>query len=174
MPFIDEILLSLSALFIVAGVIGCLLPGVPGPPLSLIAVIFLQLSKYGNFTITMMAAFAGLTLIAVFLDYILPLIGTKTMGGSKRGIFGAAIGLILGLIFFPPLGLFIGPFLGAIAGEMTTGKKFTKSLTSSFGSVLGFLAGTMVKFMVSGIMLFYYIMELSRYFNYDVKPVIAI
>ena len=104
------------------------------------------------------------------MDNILPVIGTKKFGGSKRGIWGAAIGLIIGVVLFPPVGLIIGAFLGALAGELTTGKKFTHALGSSFGSFIGFLTGIIIKMIVTGLLAFYFIMELIHGISAPLPP----
>jgi uncharacterized protein YqgC (DUF456 family) len=98
-------------------------------------------------------------ILVTILDYIVPVWGTKRFGGSRSGTIGAAVGLVIGL-FFAPLGLILGPFLGAVAGEMLAGKDNTSSLRSGFGSLLGFLTGVVMKLIVSGVITYYFILEL--------------
>ncbi len=160
MPYLNEILLVLSVLSMVAGLIGCFFPGLPGPILSYLAVFLLHLSDYGMFSNSFLIQFALLTLIVTVLDYFLPIWGTKKFGGTKRGVWGAGIGLFLGMLFFPPFGIIIGPFIGALVGELTGGKEFISAIKSSFGSLLGFLAGTVLKLVITGLMLFYFVKEL--------------
>jgi uncharacterized protein YqgC (DUF456 family) len=160
MPYLNEILLVLSVLLMLAGLIGCFSPGLPGPILSYLAVILLHLSDYGMFSSSFLIQFALLTLIVTALDYFLPIWGTKKFGGTKRGVWGAGIGLFLGILFFPPFGIIVGPFIGALVGELTGGKEFIAAIKSSFGSLLGFLAGTVLKLVITGLMLFYFIKEL--------------
>jgi uncharacterized protein YqgC (DUF456 family) len=160
MPYLNEILLVLSVLLMLAGVIGCFTPGLPGPILSYLAVILLSLSDYGMFSGSFLIQFALFTLIVTALDYLLPIWGIKKFGGTKRGVWGAGIGLFLGIIFFPPFGIIIGPFIGAMIGELTGGREFISAIKSSFGSLLGFLAGTVLKLVITGLMLFYFVKEL--------------
>jgi uncharacterized protein YqgC (DUF456 family) len=160
MPYLNEILLVLSVLLMLAGLIGCFSPGLPGPIFSYLAVILLHLSDYGMFSSSFLIQFALLTLIVTALDYFLPIWGTKKFGGTKRGVWGAGIGLFLGILFFPPFGIIVGPFIGALVGELTGGKEFIAAIKSSFGSLLGFLAGTVLKLVITGLMLFYFIKEL--------------
>jgi uncharacterized protein YqgC (DUF456 family) len=160
MPYLNEILLVLSVLLMLAGLIGCFSPGLPGPILSYLAVILLHLSDYGMFSSSFLIQFALLTLIVTALDYFLPIWGTKKFGGTKRGVWGAGIGLLLGILFFPPFGIIVGPFIGALVGELTGGKEFIEAIKSSLGSLLGFLAGTVLKLVITGLMLFYFIKEL--------------
>ena len=100
--------------------------------------------------------------LAVFftvLDYIVPIWGTKRFGGSKAGVWGSTIGLIVGLFFFPPIGIILGPLIGAIVGESMQGSEFKDSLRAGMGSLLGFLLGTGVKLISSGLMTWYFFKE---------------
>ena len=91
------------------------------------------------------------------IDYLIPAYGTKKLGGSKRGMWGSVAGLIIGMIFFPPLGIIIGPLLGAFLGELSAGKDSNKAFISAVGSFLGLLFGIILKLIVSGYLAYYYI-----------------
>ena len=105
---------------------------------------------------------AVVTVVVYAIDYMIPIWGTKKFGGSKRGVWGSIIGLLIGL-FFAPFGLIsiiIGPFVGAVIGELTAGKDSSTALRSGFGSFMGFLGGTLLKLIASGIMTWYFFKEL--------------
>jgi uncharacterized protein YqgC (DUF456 family) len=93
--------------------------------------------------------------VVQILDYFVPIWGTKKFGGTKYGVWGSIIGLLVGLLFLPPLGPFGiitilgGPFLGAYIGETMGGSDKKKSLRAAFGTFIGFLAGTFIKFATS-------------------------
>jgi hypothetical protein len=99
--------------------------------------------------------FLGITLviaIAVFaLDYIIPVVGTRRYGGSKGGMIGTTIGLLVAIVF-PVLGIFgivVWPFIGAIAGELANRTDGKSAFRAAFGSFIGFLTGTLLKFVVT-------------------------
>ena len=152
----DWIWISLGVLFTIAGIAGCILPLIPGPPLSYIALLLLLAVNDQTFAPRFLIIWLLITVIVTLLDYYVPVWGTKKFGGSRKGVWGATIGLVLGIFFFPPFGMIAGPFLGAFAGELIEGKDTRTALRSGFGSFLGFVAGTVMKLTVSIIMAFYF------------------
>ena len=156
----DGFLAVLGALLIIVGILGCILPVLPGPPISYGGLIVLQLTEYGDFSNSFMAWFAVIALVVFLLDYIIPVWGTKKYGGTKYGVWGATLGVVAGLFIFPPLGIIIMPILGAIAGEMMRGASQEQSIRAGLGSFVGFLLGTGLKLIASFVMGFYYFREL--------------
>ena len=154
----DYILLIAGILLMVLGIIGCLVPVLPGPPFSFLGIILLHLSRFGHFTNTALIILGGIALVVTLLDYVVPVWGTKKFGGSKYGTRGAAIGLIIGL-FLGPVGLIIGPLLGAFVGELIFKDDINYALKAGFGSLLGFLTGVGLKLAASFIMIFYFVKE---------------
>ena len=160
----DYILLIAGVLLVVAGILGCLLPILPGPPLSYIALILLHLSKFGQFNSVTLIILGGVTIVVTIIDFVIPVWGTKKFGGSKFGSTGAAIGLVVGL-FFTPIGLITGTLLGAFIGEIMFKNDFNYALKAAIGSFIGFLLGIGLKLAASGIMTFMFFRELIRYFG---------
>ncbi|WP_321995934.1 DUF456 domain-containing protein [Draconibacterium orientale] len=156
----DILLIVLGALFIISGVLGCVLPIIPGPPLSYIGLLLLHFTERYQFSSKFLIIWAVITVVVYALDYLIPAWGTKKFGGSKRGVWGSIIGLVIGMFFFPPFGIIIGPFVGAVVGELTVGKDSGAALKSGFGSFMGFLAGTLLKLIASGMMTWYFIKEM--------------
>ncbi len=154
-----EIFLTiLGLIFILMGLIGCIIPALPGPPLSYLGVIIQQLRPGENpFSIKFLIIWGLITLLVTVLDYVIPIYGTKRFGGSPYGVYGSVAGLLVGLFFFPPFGIIIGPFAGAYLGELIRGKDASQALRASIGSFIGFLTGTAAKLVVSGILTFYFI-----------------
>jgi len=138
-------LIIVAVLCLIIGFAGCFLPVLPGPPLAFLALIPLKLTGVrDNISWTWILIFAGLTLVVTILDYIVPSLGAKKLGGTAAGVWGAAIGMIVGL-FFMPLGIILCPFLGAFIGELIAGTPYKKSLKSAFGTFVGFMFGVGLK-----------------------------
>jgi uncharacterized protein YqgC (DUF456 family) len=154
----DYILLILGILLMILGIIGCLVPVLPGPPFSYLGLIMLHLSRFGQFSNATLITLGSIAVIITILDYIVPVWGTRKFGGSKYGTRGATIGLIIGL-FLGPLGIVLGPFFGAFVGEMIFKDDLNYALKAGFGSLLGFLTGIGLKLAASFVMTFYFVKE---------------
>lgn len=153
----DIFLLFLGFLFILLGIIGAFLPILPGPIMGWIGLLILHFSSI----IPMNWTFLGITLaIAIFIfaiDYVIPAWGTKRFGGSKYGVWGTMIGLIIGIVFMGPLGIILGPFLGALVGELIyNSKDGSRALKAAFGSFIGFMLSTGLKFITSLVFAYLY------------------
>lgn len=148
--------ITLGVVLAIAGLVGCILPFVPGPPLNYIALLLLQLTLDPHpFTTNFLIVWLAITIVVTLLDYYVPIWGTRKYGGGSGGVWGASIGLLAGLLFFPPFGMIAGPFVGAVVGELITGKEFSTAFRAGFGTFIGFIAGVVMKLAVS-IMLTYH------------------
>jgi hypothetical protein len=146
----DIFLLIVGFLLAVTGIIGSILPVLPGPILGWFGLLLLYLTKIVPINYTLLGITLVVAIAVLVLDYVIPSVGTKKFGGTKFGVIGTTIGLILGIFFFPPIGLIIGPFVGAFIGEMIyDSKNPKKALKASYGSFIGFLTGTLLKFVVT-------------------------
>ena len=155
----DYILLVFAVLLMLAGIIGCLVPVLPGPPLSFLGLVLLHFTRFAFFPSSLLITMAAIAIIVTILDYIVPVWGTKKFGGSKYGTRGAAVGLVIGL-FLGPVGIIMGPFVGALVGELIFRDDLRYAFRAGFGSLLGFLTGIGLKLAASLIMTFYFIKEL--------------
>ena len=152
----DTFLIVAAIILLIGGIAGCIIPFLPGPPLAYGSLILMQLSSYKPFTDKFLVIWALVTLVIVIADYYIPIWGTKKFGGTKSGVWGATIGLIIGIFFFPPIGLIVGSFLGAFIGEMLNNQDTNKALRSALGSFVGFVAGTIMKLGISIVMGYYF------------------
>ena len=156
----DTFLIISGIILLLAGLAGCVLPALPGPPLSYIALLLLHFTGKHQLSNKFLIIWLIITAVVVILDYMVPVWGAKKFGASKRGVWGSIIGVVLGLFIFPPFGIIIGPFLGAVIGEMTTGKETGTALKAGFGSFAGFMTGMLLKLVASGMMTWYFFKEL--------------
>ena len=152
----DVVLIIIGIILLLIGFAGCIIPGLPGPPIAYIGLLIQVFKTENPFTTKFLIIWALIMVGVSLLDYIVPAIGTKKFGGSKRGVWGSVIGLFAGIFFFPPIGLIIGPFLGAFIGELTGGKETQSALKAGFGSFIGFITGVVLKLAVTGVMAYYF------------------
>ena len=146
----DIFLAVLGFCFVCLGIIGSFLPVLPGPITSWIGLLLLHLTK----AIPQDWTFLGITLaiaISIFiLDYFIPAMGTKRFGGTKYGVYGTTIGLVVGLLSPIPFGIIIGAFFGALIGELIYDSRDTnRAIKASFGALLGFLTSATIKFSIA-------------------------
>ena len=127
------------------GIAGALIPALPGPPLSFAGLLLLLLCD-NNGIGTVPIVTAGLMAVVItILDYVAPLWLTKKKGGTKYGMWGAAIGMIAGM-FTGPLGIVVCPFVGAFIGELMAKAPTGKALKTAFISFAAFMLTTGIKF----------------------------
>lgn len=136
------------------GLIGSVLPVIPGPPIAFGGMLLIHFFGKHEFSWQVLIVFGILTLLITILDFYLPTWTTKKFGGSKAGQWGATIGVLLGL-FIGPWGVILGPLVGAYVGELVFGRNNQEAWRSAKGAFLGFLLGTGLKLMLVGAMLWF-------------------
>ncbi|NDV64377.1 DUF456 domain-containing protein [Bacteroides sp. 224] len=146
----DIILIILGCICLLLGLIGCVLPILPGPPLAYGALLLLHITDKVQFTLKQLIIWLIIVIIVQVVDYFIPMLGTKKLGGTKWGVWGCLIGTIAGIFVFPPWGIIVGPFAGAFVGELLGGKETKEALKAGAGAFFGFLFGTILKFIVCG------------------------
>ena len=154
-------IIILGLILAVSGLVGCILPIIPGPPLSFIALIMLSYAKnWEPFSATFLIIMAALTILVTLLDYVVPVFGAKRYGASKLGVWCSVIGMFTGVFFFPPWGMLIGAFVGAMAGELLAGKEGKESLRAAWGVFVGNVVSIGLKLALCGAILFFYVKEM--------------
>lgn len=139
----------------IIGLIGVIVPVLPGTILSYAGLVCLYFTPTTTITMTELIIWGVISVIVVVLDYILPGYFSKVFGGTKSGITGATVGTFVGIFFGLP-GIILGPFVGAVFGEMIGGKiSFGEALTVGFGSMLSFLVGSGIKLIVGAFLMYY-------------------
>lgn len=149
----------LAVVFIIVGIIGDVVPGLPGVPISYAAMLLIHFFTGINYDSEALVIYGIICLLITVVDYFVPIWGTKKFGGTKAGVRGSTIGLIIGVVVLPLLGIVIGPlgligiiagpFVGAYVGEKMSGVDDQLAWRSAIGSFVGFVAGTLLKVVYS-------------------------
>ncbi|MCQ2172831.1 MAG: DUF456 domain-containing protein [Bacteroidales bacterium] len=147
-----EILALVAAVF---GIVGSIMPGLPGPPVSWVGMLLVFFAEKGTdnpMALTVLIVWLVITVVVSILDYVVPAWTTRAAGGHKAASTGALIGLLAG-IFLTPIGMIAGALLGAFIGElMVTDKGVFAAFKAGLGAFAGFIFGTGLKLITSGIM----------------------
>lgn len=160
MTLFSVIIFLLALILALVGIIGAIVPALPGPPLSF-GALFIAFLTTGQISGTTLFILFLFTLVVSILDYIAPIWFTKLGGGSKAATWGATLGMVAGL-FFMPIGLIAGPLLGAFVGEYTHNNNAGHAFKVAAWSFLSFLTTTGLKLICSLILTYY---TLAAYFN---------
>jgi uncharacterized protein YqgC (DUF456 family) len=136
---------------------------IPGPPISFIGILLLWAARdwhaetFGLVAIVVMGAAAILVSI---IDNVAPAMGAKKYGASRTGFWMSVLGMLIGMIWFPPFGLILGALGGALAGEFLVGKSEKEALRAAWGVFVGTMLGIVLKFVVSIANTVYFVAEL--------------
>ena len=160
----DILLLIIGLLLCIIGLIGSFIPIIPGPITSWIGLLLLHFTSFVPLEIYFLIGSFLIAITVFILDIIIPIIGLKKLGGTKKGLVGATIGLLIGF-FLGPIGILTGPFIGALSGELMNNLGYKKAIKASLGTLIGFLAGMAMKFTVSFIFLIIYIQKALSFGN---------
>src|SRR5690554_2031580 len=115
----ESALVIVSFLCLIIGFFGSFLPILPGTMLSWLGLLLFKFTSYADYGWPTLIVLGLIVVIYQLLDYFLPIYGSKKLGGSKYGMIGASLGLLVGLIFSPfgLISVIVMPFLGAFLGE---------------------------------------------------------
>ena len=139
---------AFALIFVLIGLVGMVLPALPGVPLVFAGLLLAAWSDgfqhVGGVSVLLLAA---LTLFAVLADLVASAFGTRLAGASAWAFAGAGIGAVIGL-FFGILGVLLGPFLGALLAEWLVFRNFGRAAKAGGGAAIGLLIGVAVKIAV--------------------------
>ncbi|SFN30117.1 DUF456 domain-containing protein [Salegentibacter flavus] len=159
----DLLFVILGGILIITGILGSFFPVLPGIPISWLGLLMLYLAP----SVPVNYLFLGVTLAIAILIYLLqlviPAMGTKRYGGSKTGMWGATIGLVIGIFTPIPFGIIIGAFVGAFIGEIINKSDSRSAVRAAFGSFVGLLASTFMEFLVAVGFLFLFLYKVWEY-----------
>lgn len=153
----EYILACLALLSAIVGIVGAIVPALPGPPISFVGLFLLYLCDGSDISVATLITTGIFAALITVLDYIAPIWLTNKRGGTKYGTRGAVVGMIIGL-FFGPLGLILGPFIGAFIGEMIARNDVERAFKVAFLSFIAFMLTTGIK-LVYCIILFAFVLN---------------
>ncbi len=149
----------LAVVFFTIGVLGTILPALPGAPLIWLGMlIYGFFVKFQNLPLVFFIG-QGLAVLLIFLiDYLASIWGVRRYGGSREAVWGSILGGLLGILVLGPFGLIFGPFIGAVAGELYRRSPLDKALEVGFGTLIGFLGGAVLKLAIEAVMIIWFFM----------------
>ncbi len=161
----DIVLLVLGFILMLTGILGSFLPVLPGTPVSWLGLLLLYLTEAIPNDWWFLGITLAVALVVFAMDYLIPALGTKKFGGTKAGMIGTTLGLLVAIIFpiLGILGIIIWPFIGAFLGELLNKADQKSALKAAFGSFIGFLTGTFLKFVVTIIFMGLFIAKAWEY-----------
>lgn len=140
----------------VVGIVGAVLPIIPGTILSYAGLVLAFCTENSAISKSQLWLWGVISVVVIVLDYILPGYFSKLFGGTKAGITGATVGVLLGAVILGPVGIILGPFVGAVIGELINQRQaIDKAIVVGFGSLLSFFVGTGIKLIAAGWMMYY-------------------
>lgn len=155
----DILLFVIAFILMLIGIIGCIVPGLPGTPIAYAGLWIAQATDRVDFSWQFLLIWGIVTLVVSVLDYAVPAWGTKQFGGTKYGVWGSTLGVFVGLLF-GAVGVILGPLVGAILFELLAialhGQINRENIAAAFragwGSFIGILVGTVLKLICCGLM----------------------
>jgi uncharacterized protein YqgC (DUF456 family) len=145
----DTLLYAIAATLIVTGLIGALVPALPGIPLIFGGIwLIARLDQYRHLGLWWLVGIALVGAVGLTIDLVAGALGAKRVGASRRAVWGALLGTVVGLFFGLP-GLLLGPFFGAVLGELAAGNSVLRSTHVGASTWIGLLFGTLIKLVAS-------------------------
>ncbi|EIL96236.1 hypothetical protein UU5_07628 [Rhodanobacter sp. 115] len=146
---LDIALYLLAAALIIGGLVGTVLPALPGLPMIFGGIwLAAAVDNYQHLGLWWLLLLGGLAALGVAVDFVSASLGAKRVGASKAAIWGATLGTLVGMFFGLP-GLILGPFVGALLGEFGSSGSVLRSAHVGIGTWLGLLFGALLKLVLS-------------------------
>ena len=161
----NTILIIAAVILILIGLVGSVVPGLAGPPFSWAGLLLLGFTTAADYSLTFLIVTAAVAVIITIMDYVVPSLSTKKHGGSKAGVWGCNIGLVISIVGLPfgpqgIIGVIFWPFVGALVGELLSGKQTHDALRAAWGAFVGFLCGTGLKLAYALVCAFFVIRDI--------------
>jgi uncharacterized protein len=146
---LDTVLYIIAAALILTGLVGAVVPALPGIPLIFAGIwLIARVDQYHHLGPWWLAGIALVGAAGLTIDLIAGALGAKRVGASRRAVWGALLGTLVGLFFGLP-GLLLGPFVGAVLGEFASGSSILRSTHVGASAWVGLIFGTLIKLVAS-------------------------
>lgn len=161
----NVVLIAAAICLAIIGIVGAIVPGIAGTPFSYLSVLAISFVEGIEHSVNFLIVMGVIGAVVFALDYVVPIWGTKKFGGSKAGMWGSTIGLIVGLTLtlffnFAFIAILAGPFFGAYIGEKIANTPNKEAWRAAFGSFVGFLAGVLLKLIYAFVCLVFIVKDL--------------
>lgn len=154
----NYILTVFAVSLLIVGVIGAIVPGLPGPPFAWGGILLAFMCKWNHISWFTLIIVAVIAVAVTVFDWLCPSLITKSGGGSRAATTGCTVGIIAGM--FIPFGILFCPFIGALIGEMVnTEGKWKTSLKAAWHAFAGFFLGTGIKLLFAGACIALYVLS---------------
>ncbi len=145
----DIALYVIAAVLIAVGLVGAILPMLPGIPLIFGGIwLTAGVDHYRHIGLWWLIGIALIGAIGLAMDLLAGALGAKRVGASKQAVWGAMIGTVIGLFFGLP-GLLLAPFVGALLGELASGTSVLRATHVGTSTWMGLIFGTLFKLVTS-------------------------
>lgn len=146
----DTVLLIIAALLMLGGIAGVIIPALPGIPFMwLIALGYFLIDKLDKVTGWELGLLGGIAILSLIVDYLAGTLGARLSGASPRSLGIGLIGLVIGLVLFPPFGSILGLFAGIFLSELRGHKDQQRAFKAASGGVIGSMAGILTNLLLS-------------------------
>ncbi|MCO5230965.1 MAG: DUF456 domain-containing protein [Chitinophagales bacterium] len=161
----EALIITLGIILLIIGYVSCILPPLPGPPVAYLSLVLLHIAISDiKYSMTLLVILGIVSILVTILDNFVAIWGTHKFGGTKAGVRGSVIGMLIGIFMLTPFigftSVLVGPILGAIIGELIAGQNLQVAFKSGMGSFVGFILGLGMKLIVTTIIAFYYFKEI--------------
>ena len=154
------LLWALSALLIVVGLAGTVLPALPGTVFVLAGIVLgAWIDDFARVPVWVVAVCTALAVLAWVLDYVAGLLGARRAGASKQALIGAAVGTVVG-IFMGLIGVLFMPLVGAAVGEYLARRDERQAVSVGVATWLGIMAGLLAKVVLACVMVGIFVIAL--------------
>ncbi len=145
---------TLTVLLMAGGLVGTVLPLVPGTVLILGGAVLNHFTVQATGWPTLLTL-ALLAMLAMALDFVSGAMGAKYFGATRWGAIGGILGAVVG-VFFGVIGIFVGPLIGALLGELLGGRGILPAGKSTWGTFIGTTAGMVGKLAIGVMMIVWF------------------